>query len=120
MMENKVQIVDNNIIFSISGADRFLSIKSRLVIPTDHVVSVSTENAKWWSTPAELKIGGARLPFVVKDGRFISKGKLYFYVMHDPTKCITVNLNNERYSAIIFQVDDKEAVAKKIRAKIKV
>jgi hypothetical protein len=120
-MANTIDIVGKNIIFNINGADKFLSIKSKLVIPLSHVVSVSTDTAKWWTSADsfDLKIGGARLPSVVKDGRFFAKGKFYFYVMHDPAKCVTVNLDNERYSSIIFQVADKKAAAKKILSKIK-
>lgn len=83
------------------------------------MVSVSTDKAKWWDAATELKVGGSRLPFVVKDGRYLSKGKLSFYVMHDPTKCITLRLNNEVYSTIVFQVQNKRAAAKKILSKIK-
>jgi len=118
-MENSIDIIGKHIVFKISGADKFLSLKSRLVIPLEHVVSVSTEKAKWRRSTWELRVGGSNIPFVVKDGRYLSKGKFYFYVMHDPDKCITVNLDNELYSAVIFQVSNKEAAAKRILAKMK-
>lgn len=118
-MANTIDISGRKLVFKISGADKFLSIKSRLVIPLSHVKSVSTQRAKWWRNLSELRIGGARIPNIVKDGRYLSRGKFYFYVMHDPDRCVTIDLNNELYSAIIFQVADKEAMARKIRAKIK-
>ncbi len=119
MMENTIDIVGKNLVFNISAADKFLSLKSKLVIPLNHVVSVSTDKTKWWTAATELKVGGARIPFVIKDGRYLSNGKLYFYVMHDVDKCVTVHLNNDVYSAIIFQVANKEATAKKIISKVK-
>jgi len=34
--------------------------------------------------------------------------------MRHTNKCITVTLDNERYGKIIFEVDDKESIAKMI------
>ena len=39
---------------------------------------------------------------------------MMFFEMHDPDKCITVSLNHEHYKRIVFEVEDKEAVAKRI------
>jgi hypothetical protein len=35
--------------------------------------------------------------------------------MHHPDKCITINLDHERYKKVIFEVEDKESVAMLIK-----
>lgn len=111
----KIELKEGNAIFELTGVDRILAIKSRLVVPLHHISSVTTEKADWRYFN-ELKVAGARLPNVVKDGGFWSpKDGLLFYEMHDPNSCVTVELFEERYKKIIFQVDDKEATATQLR-----
>jgi len=45
----------------------------------------------------------------------LSKEGLLFYEMHDPDKCITVELENEKYKKVIFEVSDKEDTEKMIQ-----
>jgi peptide methionine sulfoxide reductase MsrA len=44
---------------------------------------------------------------------------MMFFEMHDPDKCVTVNLDHERYRKIVFEVEDKEATAKQINDALK-
>ncbi|MGI0133733.1 MAG: hypothetical protein ACREBW_02085 [Candidatus Micrarchaeaceae archaeon] len=116
-MAGTVKVENGNAIFELTGADKILAIKSRLIIPLSHITSVSTERGDW-NTFQMLKVAGARLPGIVVDGRFISKEGFLFYEMHDPDKVITVGLVDERYKKIIFEVDDKEATAKELLASL--
>jgi hypothetical protein len=67
----------------------------------------------------QMRLVGARLPMIVKDGRFLTSEGMMFFEMHDPDKCIIVSLNHERYKKIVFEVEDKGAVAKQINNAIK-
>jgi hypothetical protein len=67
----------------------------------------------------QVKLVGARLPTIIKDGRFLTSEGMMFFEMHDPDKCITVSLNHELYKQIVFEVEDKEAAAKKINDALK-
>jgi hypothetical protein len=117
-MVGTIKIVDGNIEFELHGVDEFLSIKRSITIPLEHVVSVSTE---WvpWQPFKQMRIAGTSLPGVVKDGRFLSTEGVMFFEMHDPDKCITVNLDHETYKKIVFEVEDKEAVARQINEALK-
>lgn len=108
-----VRIDGDQLIFEIHGIDEILSIKRTISVPLDHVRSVSTENPGW-AFLKQVKVAGADLPGVVKDGRFLSSGGYMFFEMHNPEKCITVTLDHETYKKIIFEVDDKEAAAQMI------
>ena len=116
-MVGTVKIEDGNLIFELHGIDEILSIKRSISIPLKHVLSVSTVKVPWQPFK-QLRIAGASLPGVVKDGRFLSSDGIMFFEMHDPDKCVTVSLDHERYKKIVFEVDDKEETAKKIVAAI--
>ena len=60
-------------------------------------------------------MAGTSLPGIIKDGMFLSKDGLLFFEMHDPEKCITVSLKNDKYKKIIFEVQDKESAANAVR-----
>ena len=113
-MTGTIKIEDRNLVFEIHGIDIILAIRKSITIPLDHISSVSTDVVSW-EPFQQLKIAGASLPGVVKDGMFLSKEGFLFFEMHDPEKCITVSLNNEKYKKIIFEVQDKESTAKIIR-----
>ena len=104
--------------FELHGVDEFLSIKRSISVPLQHIVSVTTERVPWQPFK-QMKVAGASLPGVVKDGRFLSSNRMMFFEMHEPDKCVTVNLDHERYKKIVFEVEDKEAAAKHINDALK-
>ncbi|HUL51719.1 MAG TPA: hypothetical protein VLT10_00430 [Verrucomicrobiae bacterium] len=113
-MSGTVRIEGKNIIFEVHGIDVVLSFKRSITIPIQHIVSVTTDTVPW-EPFQQLKVAGTAFPGIIKDGVYLSRDGLLFFEMHQPDKCITVSLNNEKYKKIIFEVDDKEAVAKVIR-----
>ena len=117
-MVGRISIENGSLVFELTGVDRMLALKSRLEVPLRHVKSVSTEKADW-NYFNMIKVGGARIPGVVEDGRFLGKGGLLFYEMRDPDRCITVELEGEMYKKVVFEVEDKEAAAKAILHSIK-
>ena len=113
-----VTIEDGNLVFELHGVDEFLSIKRSISVPLQHIVSVSNERVPWQPF-RQMRVAGASLLGVIKDGRFLSSNGMMFFEMHDPDKCITVNLDHERYKKIVFEVEDKEATAKQINDALK-
>ncbi len=113
-MSGTIRIENKNLVFEMHGIDIILAIRKIITIPLEHVLSVSTDRISW--KPFEqIKVAGTSLPGVIKDGMFLSSDGLLFFEMHNPDKCITVSLKNEKYKKIIFEVDDKESIAKTIR-----
>jgi len=113
-MSGTVKIEGKDLVFEIHGIDVFLSLKRSITIPLEHIISVSSDKVPW-KPFQQLKVAGTNLPGVIKDGLYLSKDGLLFFEMHDPEKCITISLNNEKYKKIIFEVEDKETVTKAIR-----
>ena len=109
-MSGTVRIEGDTLVLELHGVDEILSIKRSIHIPLKHVVSVSTETIPW-ETFGVMKLVGANLPHVVKDGLFLSKEGRLFFEMHHPENCITISLDHETYKKIIFEVEDKESAA---------
>ena len=112
-MSGTVMIEGDQLVFEIHGIDQILSIKRGISVPLEHVLSVSTADPGW-EFLKQVKVGGANIPGVIKDGRFLSSEGYMFFEMHDPDKCITVTLDHETYKKIVFEVEDKEAAARMI------
>ena len=113
-MAGEIKVEGNTVVFQLHGIDKILAIKSQLRIPIGHIVEVSTERADW-DMYNQLRIGGTAIPGVVKDGRYVSKEGWFFFEMHNPDRCVTVTLKDERYKKIIFEVKDKEESASQLR-----
>ena len=114
-MSGTVSIENDEVVLELHGVDEILSIKRSMHIPLNKIVSVSTEDVSW-GVFQSMKIAGTNLPGHVKDGRFyIPHEGLVFFEMHHPEKCITINLDHERYKKVIFEVEDKEEAATLIR-----
>ncbi len=109
-MSGTVRIEGDALVLELHGIDEFLSIKRSIHIPLKHIVSISTETIPW-NEFKTMKLIGADLPHVVKDGLFLSKEGRLFFEMHHPENCITISLDHERYKKIIFEVEDKESAA---------
>jgi hypothetical protein len=109
-LSGTVRIEGDEVVLEIHGVDEILSIKRSIHIPLKHIVSVSTEDIPWNVFKA-MKVAGADIPHVVKDGLFLSKEGMIFFEMHHPESCITINLDHERYKKVVFEVEDKESAA---------
>jgi hypothetical protein len=114
-MADTIKIDDGKLLFELSGKDELLAVKRSISVPLEHVVSVSTDKVSW-KPFRQLKMGGSGFPGLIKDGRFLDgDGRMMFFEMRHPEKCVTVNLNHERYKAIVFEVADKEEAARMIQ-----
>ena len=88
-----------------------LAFKRSLTIPLKHMISVSTERVPWVNYH-RVRMMGTSIPGLVKDGHYLSSEGWIFYEIHNPDKCVTITLTDDEYKGIIFQVEDKESVAK--------
>jgi hypothetical protein len=110
-----IRVEGEDLVFELHGIDEILAIKRSITVPLKHVTSVSTDRVPW-AYGQQIRVGGTGIPGVVKDGRYLTDNGEMFFEMHNPDKCITVNLDHETYKSIVFEVEDKEAAAVLIRA----
>lgn len=114
-----ISVGKDGITIKLDGAKKILAIKSKITIPLDNIVKVSTERVKpVWLPKSRL---GTHVPGVFMAGTFwLRKGGKTFYYVRDFSNCITLTLKDHEYSKVVLEVGkDKEAVASKIRAVIK-
>ena len=98
-----------------TGIWRFLALKNSLKIPLGCIREVKTDKRKWLIfTPK----AGTNLPGVIMAGTFFRKSGLAFYFTRKLDRCVTILLENHRYSEVVLQVDDKEKTASEIRQKM--
>ena len=98
----KVSVIDINLTIEVQGLDKLWSLTSRLEIPVEHVIDVR---------PADdhvegIRMPGTYIPGVITAGTFVQEGNSVFWDVHDPTKAIALDLQDERYSKLIIEVAD--------------
>lgn len=116
-MTGTVRIEGNNLVFELDRKDSIIALKKKLTVPLNHVSSVSSDTAPWVNYK-EVRIGGAGIPGTVKVGRYTSKEGKILYDMHDPDKCITVMLKDEKYVKVVFEVENKDEICSRIQNSI--
>jgi hypothetical protein len=58
---------------------------------------------------------GTNVPRVIRAGTFYQEGKRVFWDVHHPERTIVIDLHDERYNALVVEVDDPETAVKLIQ-----
>ncbi len=114
----EIEITPTSLVVHITGADQFFAMKSRLEVPLEHLVRVTTPVPDARSAWHGLRMGGTNLPGVITAGRFVQHGEWAFWDVHDPDKAIAIELHDESYARLVIGVDNPEAMAQAIAAAI--
>jgi hypothetical protein len=77
-----------------------LGMTDGFVLPIENIESVST---------AKVSCKYPRM------GSFGTRDGMLFYYIEDGDKVVTLNLRDHRYSKVMVEVDDKEAIAESVR-----
>ena len=104
-----VSIEGDRIHLDVHGIDQLWALRSHLEFPLSHVsaVRVDPEAARgWWHG---LKLVGSSIPGILTAGTFYQQGGIVFYDVHDPDRSIVLELDHERYSRLIVEVEDPDA-----------
>jgi len=108
----KISITKTAVILNFEGYKKFLALKNNLRIPFSCIKSLSTLPVKWLIfTPK----AGTNFPGLLMAGTFFRREGITFYYVSDLTKCLTLSLQNHRYSKVVIQVENKEEMASKLR-----
>jgi hypothetical protein len=110
-----VSIEEEKLVVEVQGWHKLWSLMSRLEIPLDHVSGVRTA--------AEERVRGIRLPGTylpggITAGAFLHKGRWVFWDVHDQENAIAIDLQDERFSALIIEVADPAATIRAIERAI--
>ena len=111
-----VSVADGNLIVEVDGWDKLWSLRSRLVIPIQHVIRVYADSSiadSWWKG---VRVGGTYLPGVITAGTFYHHGNWVFWDVHNPDNTVVIELRDERYNQLIVEVADPQAAVELVKA----
>jgi len=112
----KISITKTSVVVKFEGYKKFLALKNNLRIPLTCIKSVSTQPVKWLIFTPKI---GTNFPGLIMAGLFFRKEGTVFYFVRDLRECISISLQNHRYSKVVIQVDNKKKTAIKIKNALK-
>jgi hypothetical protein len=114
-----VTIDHDTLTVELSLTERVITLHGSITIPLEHVSGVSREHVSfpWFSA---LRVGAA-IPFVKIAGSFWNADGWIFYDYRDPAACVTFTLHDEKFRALVVQIDDplqREAVIAEVEQRL--
>ena len=112
----EVSVSGGHLILEVEGWDKLWSLKSRLAIPTAHVIRIYADPEiaqHWWKG---LRLLGTHVPGVISAGTFYQHGEWIFWDVHHPENAVVVELRDERYQKLILEVADPAETVARVQA----
>jgi len=103
-----VRVDGDNLLVEIEGLDKLWAFKSRLEIPLTNVRG-ATADPGIVTEPKGIRAPGAHVPGVITAGTFHIDGERVFWDVHDASKAVVIELDDERYARLIIEVADPRA-----------
>jgi hypothetical protein len=114
----EISIEGGRLHLEVQAWDKLWSLRSHLEFPLEHVTSVrlDAEAARgWWHG---IRLLGTQVPGLLTAGAFYEQRGVVFYDVHDPDRTIVLELNHERYSRLVVEVQDPAAAVKTVSGAI--
>ena len=97
---NKISLNNEQVTISISGWDKWLSLKSQISFPKSSILKVDTYDDK--ISPPWLKNPGTAIPGVIIAGTYQNfKGRKEFWCTHFSGNTIVIDLTQEKYNRVV-------------------
>jgi len=109
----EVIVKQDQVIFEILGVHKILALRSRFIIPRDHIESVTWDKTSLWQWKG-WRIPGTFFPGVIRAGTYYHKGSRIFWDVADADKALLIQLRDESYDKLIIEVNDPEAVMEQL------
>ena len=109
-------VAEGKLVLHLRGADKLWALKSSLEIPLEHIAAIRVDAAmthSWWHG---IKMFGINIPGVLTAGTFYLDAKRVFWDVHNPDNTVVIELLDERYSELIVEVADPNAVVEFVKA----
>jgi len=101
----RVSIDPEELVVEVEGLDKVLAFRSRIGIPLRHVRGATADPgiAREWKG---RRSPGTHLPGVVVAGTFHHDGDRIFWDVHDGSRAIVIELEDERYRRLVIEVEN--------------
>ncbi len=111
-------ITDDTLLLEVEGIDKLWSLKGHLKIPLIHITGVRIDKDIAHEQLNGIKMGGARIPNVIKAGTFWENGKTVYWDVHKPEEAVVIELSDEKYTELVIEVADPEKFVDDLKAKL--
>lgn len=114
---SRVNIQDNNLVISMQGARKALTLKSELIIPLENVVSAVADPMagkkfnKGWRLGTEIGF--------YSGGTFWKDGNKAFYDIARTEDAVVISLKDSDFDKLVIGVENPDATAKTIEEALK-
>jgi hypothetical protein len=115
-----VDLKDGNLDITLTGWDRFWTLKRHLAIPLAHITSVAVQSPKPPRNWKTIKAPGSYWPGKIQAGSFWSwdTHEWSFWNVRNADRVVVIDLDGEKYRQIVLEVDSPEHVADKVKRAI--
>ena len=108
-----VTVAGNDLVVHVEGWHKLWAFKSRISVSLDHVRGARADpdivrGWKGWRAP------GTYLPGVIVAGTYHRHGERIFWDVRDPSKAVVIELEDEKYSRLVVEVDDPQGTLEAI------
>lgn len=114
----KVEVTGDTVVVSIEGADALFALRSQLKVPLTHVTGPEGAEAQASEWFKGIRLGGTHVPGLLSAGSFYQHGQHTFWDVHHPDRAVAIHLRDERYAALVVEVDDPAATIAEVNAAI--
>lgn len=113
-----LEFTDTHLTIRLTGARRAFGRWRPLAVPLAAVRAVRVDPAAARAFPGARWGVATNIPGVVNIGSFRRGGRRDFWDVADPDRAIVVELDGARYDRLLLEVDDPEAAAAAILARV--
>jgi hypothetical protein len=110
-----IDVEEDRLVVEVQGWHKLWSLMSRLEIPLNHVSGVRMAAEE---RVRGMRLPGTYLPGIITAGSFLHEGRWVFWDVHEPEKAIAIDLQDERFSALVIEVADPAASVRAIERAI--
>lgn len=108
-------LTPDTLVLELGGADRVLSLKSRLTVPLTAIGEAAVVERARIDPLRAIRAPGTHLPGVVASGTFYTRGRRVFANIREGRPALVLRLRGHRYHELIVRTDDVEADLARVR-----
>lgn len=101
----QITIVNDNLVLSMNGFNKILSLRGELTVPLQHVRGVTADPGAI-KMPKGLRAPGTAIPGLIYAGTFYHDGDKVFWNVHHAEKAIVIELADEEFKRLVVEVDN--------------
>ena len=118
-MKAHVHIEGERLVVTMHGFDVVWTFRRRIAVPLAHVTGARVDphvasHGPWLGAGRT----DALLDYAVAAGPMVVHGRHEFWDVHDPERCVTIDLEDEPFERLVIEVDDPVAVVDAVNAAV--